>query len=234
MRDPKRSIFFDTRSKIFEIKTFQPEMSEERGSRIFGLLQSDRAIETMSLVFMQLHDHRWLAVCSLVCKQWKTLTNQNIVWRDVCSCLWADKVYVPHEYRDLRDSGRSKDAFTGSVLDSKRTAISADELTTLDFDFRFKRSAGTYWTDRDPFWISNTPLRIKYSMDGSVSGFPWDSLQMRWHFVDERGITCEGRGSFMRVAVNGRCVPTYKVSRHSNWGFILQVPLRAYLTSKRL
>ena len=123
----------------------------------------------------------------------------------------------------FRESGLSREAFAQSLLDGKRLAITADELVDTVFYFRFKRSAGSYWTDKDPFWTANQPMRISFGRDGSVSGFPWDVLQMRWHFVDQAGHPCEGSGEYMRVAVNGRCVPTYKISRHSNWGFIMQV-----------
>ena len=66
----------------------------------------------------------------------------------------------------------------------------------------------------------------RYAHAGSlmfVTGFPWDALQMKWHFVDDDGKACEQKGSALRVAINGRCVPTYTISRHSNWGIIFQV-----------
>ena len=66
-------------------------------------------------------------------------------------------------------------------------------------------------------------MRIRFERQGAVMGFPWEGLQMRWHFVDGEGRRCQERGSNVRVDVNGRCVPTYRVARHKNWGFILQV-----------
>ena len=194
-----------------------------RGSTIFSLLDSDNLRELITLVFMQLNNCRWIVICSKVCKKWKWAIDQNIIWRHLCEKLWADKVYVPLEYHSLHQSGRSKDAYIGSLLDSRRTTVSTDELTQMTFDFRFKRTAGSYWTEMDPFWISNKPLQIRFGHGNSVSGFPWDTLRMKWHFVDPRGHLCQSEGSFLRVSVNERCVPTYKISRHSNWGFILQV-----------
>jgi hypothetical protein len=195
-----------------------------RGSNIFNLLHAHRADEFITTIFIQLDDHRWLVTCSHVSKLWNALARQDIVWRGLCIRLWSDKVVVPSNFRSLHDSDRSREAFVGSLLDSKRTAITVEELSSHRFYFRFKRVAGSYWTEKDPFWTHNQPMRISFSADGSVTGFPWDALEMKWHFVDDAGKPCQHRGSFMRVAVNGRCVPTYTITRHDrNWGFILQV-----------
>jgi hypothetical protein len=198
-------------------------MQGSRMSRIFNLLQSHRADEIISIIFMQLCSHYRVLVCSEVCKLWRMIANQDSIWKDLCIRLWADKAIVPNSFRSLLDVCRSKEAFIGSLRDSKRTSITTEELSSYKFYFRFKRVAGHYWIEKDPFWSRNDPMRISFSRDGFVSGFPWDTLQMKWHFVDEVGKACEQEGSFMRVAINGRCVPTFTISRHSNWGIILQV-----------
>ncbi len=198
-----------------------------RGTNIFNLLHAHRADEFITTIFIQLNDHRWVAVCSYVSKLWNALARQDIVWRDLCITLWSDKVVVPSNFRSLHNSERSKEAFIRSLLDSKRTAITVEELASFVFYFRFKRVAGNYWTEKDPFWNHNQPMRISFSADGSVTGFPWDALEMKWHFVDDDGKACQHGSSFMRVAVNGRCVPTYTITRHyRNWGFIMQVLTR--------
>jgi hypothetical protein len=198
-------------------------MQGSLGARFFNLLHCHRADEIILIVFMHLGSHRRLLACAEVCKLWRIIANQDSIWKDLCIRLWADKAIVPDSFRALLDTGRSKDAYVGSLRDSTRTSITVEELTSYKFDFRFKQVAGRYWTEKDPFWIANKPMRISFSTDCSVSGFPWDALQMKWHFVDDDGKACEGKGSAMRVAVNGRCVPTYTISRHSNWGIILQV-----------
>jgi hypothetical protein len=197
--------------------------AKQRGARKFTLLDLARSDELVTNVFAQLQQHSKLVLCCKVCKNWNFLGKQDVLWRKLCHTLWLDKVYVPRDYRALCDSGQSREAYLMSAGDCKRTDITMDELVDLRSYFRFKRTAGKYWTDKDPFWAGDEPFRISFGRDGSVSGFPWDTLQMKWHFVDQEGYTCQGRGSYMRVAVNGRCVPTYKISRHSNWGFIIQV-----------
>jgi hypothetical protein len=148
----------------------------------------------------------------------------NNLWDELCKRVWAEKVYIPQVSRELRSSGQSRQAFALALRDSTRTAITLEELTSIEFSFRFKELAGKYWTDRDPYWQSNSPLRIRFTAEGLVEGFPWGFLDMRWRFVDETGsTTATGSGSFMRVSMKGRDVPTYMVSRHGNWGFILQV-----------
>ena len=199
-----------------------------QGAFIFKLLHAHSADEIISAIFMQLCSPRRLAICAGVCKLWRKIANQDNLWKDLCIRFWADKAAVPKCFRSLLCTGRSKEAFIESLRDSRRTSITAEELSSFKFYFRFKRVAGRYWTEKDPFWSMNEPLRISFSPDGLVTGFPWNALQMRWHFVDDDGRACEREGSFMRVAINGRCVPTYTISRHSNWGIILQVNFHAH------
>ncbi|CAM9537183.1 unnamed protein product [Sphacelaria rigidula] len=46
---------------------------------------------------------------------------------------------------------------------------------------------------------------------------------MSWRFVPRTGLRTGPSGSFLRVSIGGREVPTYIVSRHpSNWGFLLE------------
>ena len=205
----------------------------KRGSKIFSLLHSARADELMSAILSDLGQHTLLVMCSKVCSSWNTLIKQDVVWQRYCDRLWEGKIYIPLRFSILYDAGRMRESFIQSLLDSTRTAITTDELDHLSFNFRFKRSAGSYWTDRDPFWIDNKPLCISFSRDGSVNGFPWDILQIKWHFVDEAGYRCESKGSFMRASINGRCVPTYKISRHTNWGFIIQVTIAVLRRQQR-
>ena len=205
-----------------------------RENTIFNLLHDHRADEIMASIFIQLGDHRWIVACSNVSKWWNTLARVNVIWQGLCTRLWADKVAVHANYISLHGCGQSRKAFIGSLLDYKRISITTEELCSYRFYFRFKRVAGSYWTEKDPFWTHNDPLRISFSDQGCVTGFPWDTLEMKWHFVDETGIRCQDSGSFMRVAVNGRCVPTYTITRHSNWGFILQVSIMLVMLRSEL
>jgi hypothetical protein len=200
-------------------------MSRESGIKIFELVHKHRSEEILLSTFLQFKDYLSIVRCSRVCKLWNAVARQNCIWREMCLSLWADKVYIPEHFRLLQKSGRSKEAFVNSLLDSQRIAITREELTAFLFFFRFKEAAGSYWTDQDPFWQKQDPLRITFNAEGQLIGFPWDVLQAKWRFVDKSGRSCQNKGSFIRVSVNERSVPTYMVSRHSNWGFILQVSI---------
>lgn len=204
-------------------------MSKSKGEKFFKLVHLERAEEILLSSFLQLKDYLCVTRCSRVCKFWNAVSRQNSLWRELCISLWSDKVFIPDHFKTLNNSGRSREAFINSLMDSKRTAITSEELSSILFYFRFKEVAGSYWTDQDPFWQKQEPLRINFSPEGRLVGFPWDILQAKWRFVDNSGRTCQSRGSFIRVSVNERSVPTYMVSRHSNWGFILQVVLNAVL-----
>ncbi|CAM9284730.1 unnamed protein product, partial [Pylaiella littoralis] len=50
-----------------------------------------------------------------------------------------------------------------------------------------------------------------------------NQASISWQFVDRAGRRTGPTGSFLRVRIGGRAVPTYIVSRHpSNWGFLLE------------
>jgi hypothetical protein len=173
-------------------------------------------------VFTKVSDPATLAHCGSVCKNWSIVARHDSLWRELCIRTWWNKVHVPEKYRAQLCSGRARDALIGSIMDSRRTAITNEEISSVPFYFRFKKAAGTFWTERDPFWRRDKPLRIRFSKDGPVIGFP----EVQWKFVDDGGDSCADTcGSLISVDVRGLPVPTYIVSRHRNWGFIMQVNL---------
>ncbi len=192
------------------------------GTRFFELLHEDRREEVLSSIFAHVEDHRCIEACSAVCTIWRCVARQEDLWSAMCNRLWASKVYIPSKFEVLRATGHARKAFIGSFIDSKRTTMKLDEITSSSFRFRFKESAGSYWTDQDPFWQKQDPILVTFNADGSVAGFPWDILDITWNFVDDDGKVCAERGSLVGVSVNQRVVPRYTVSRHTNWGFILQ------------
>ena len=127
---------------------------------------------------------------------WDTLIRQDALWRKLCDGLWDLKSHVPQDSRIMYDSEQCRGAFTVSSS-LQADSITTDELVNFTFSFRFKRTAGRYWTDKDPFWTENQPLCIKFLPNGSISGFPWDTPQMNWHFVEE------GAGSKTRDHICG-------------------------------
>jgi hypothetical protein len=192
------------------------------GNRFFELVHEDRREEILTSIFAHLEDHRLLETCSAVCILWRYVGRHEDHWSTMCKRLWATKVYVPVEFADLHAAGRSREAFISSCIDSKRVTINLDEITSFPFNFRSKKSAGSFWTDQDPFWQKKDPIVVRFTSDGNVVGFPWEILNITWNFVDDKGKVCAERGSIVGVSVNQRGVPRYTVSRHTNWGFVLQ------------
>lgn len=154
------------------------------------------------------------------------------LWELQCSTVWADKVFVPAACRQLVSTGQHRKAFSDAIQDSERTWITAEELCTLEWHGRMKRAAGDHFTDTDPWWTgTGSKPASRFHMDGTTTrlgasspgepGIPTQSGE--WRFVRS---TC-GRtgpiGSFVRMKHRtlGRETPTKIVSRHSNWGWVL-------------
>lgn len=116
----------------------------------------------------------------------------------------------------------------------------ADSATV--WSFRFKESAGDIWTASDP-WYQGQPCRkLVFLPDGTVRQYepltPSSSsdatpqyaltdppLPMAWRFLQRRPMDLPPRpfGSYLRMSVAGRDVPTYSVKRCStNWGFTME------------
>ena len=135
-------------------------------------------------------------------------------------------------------------------IDSKRPFITKQELCydpathqgTI-WSFRFKESAGTDWTSVDPWYLgqpcrkmvflsNGTMLNVVYPSSTGSLNTPNESLQlvepplrMTWRFLTRpMDLPTRPMGSYIRIQVGGRDVPTYAASRSptGNWGFVLE------------
>ena len=185
----------------------------------FDLIRKCDAPELIVCIFAQLGDHISVNRCSQVCKLWNKLCQQENIWKTLCDNLWTSKVYIPEKFRALLLAGYAREAFKSSLLDSRRTSISMDEFSSCTFHFRFKLSAGRYWTGRDPFWNGENPICLRFGAGGHIHGYP----EIKWFFIDKDGSARDQGGSFIRVATKDLGFPTYMVCRHNNWGFVIQV-----------
>lgn len=82
--------------------------------------------------------------------------NDEGVWKAARDRLWEGKVFVRESTRALN----AKEAYITSLMDSRRTWLEKDELTSFSWWFRFKQQAGEAWTARDP-WYRNEKVRSK-------------------------------------------------------------------------
>lgn len=177
-------------------------------------------------VFTQIADYKSLSLCCCVNKQWNRISSLNCVWEDQCRKLWSRKVYVPERYRILLAQGKAQEALKGSILDSRRAAITIEEFSGMPFFFRFKKAAGRYWTDMDPYWQNDEPICMRFNKSGPIDGLP----EVQWKLIVEEGETWL-KSSQINVSVQDTCVLVYEVSRHRNWGFIIQVSAQTILQS---
>eukprot|EP00299_Pterocystis_sp_00344_P010890 c4984_g1_i1.p1 GENE.c4984_g1_i1~~c4984_g1_i1.p1 ORF type:complete len:196 (+),score=21.68 c4984_g1_i1:207-794(+) len=143
--------------------------------------------------------------------------------------MWQDKVYLPPSAVELFNKGLTKEAFKYALLDSKRTTITPEELCSFDWYFRFKYLAGEHWIANDPFWRGKDAVRAKFETNGVLRRYctddsllPFRDTEITWKFITRVVGTSPDPGQFIRVSVNGFRVPAYVVSRHTNWGFIMQ------------
>ncbi|KAI9023925.1 hypothetical protein DFJ74DRAFT_705667 [Hyaloraphidium curvatum] len=159
-----------------------------------------------------------LATCSRVSRAWHVASNDGRLWSFVTRNLWSDKTYVPQRFRDMLEAGDPKEAYKLSLEDSTRDTITAEEMCSFTWQWRFKEVAGPHFTDDDPWFRGLPPRERKYHPDGRVTG-PYAMNDTRWRFVR----SAEGRvgeiGRFIRVWNT----PAAVVGRHSkHWGFFLQ------------
>ncbi|KAL6765661.1 hypothetical protein V8C86DRAFT_2456352 [Haematococcus lacustris] len=122
-----------------------------------------------------------LAAC-LVCKNWRTLGLDARLWDRHCQELWVGKVYVPSS---IKHHSNRLTAYSRSIADCQRSAITQDELVTFTWTFCFKHSAGPFWR----VLIGDIPLRRWFHRDHTMTGPKEDPLsaagqgqEYRWRF----------------------------------------------------
>ena len=169
-------------------------------------------------------------------------------WDELCTETWRGKVHVAAEAVALRSTGDPRGALRQSLADAQRTDLTDEELTSFEWRFRFKEQAGPQWQQFDPYWTTGEPTRAQfmpatiYDMDGHgtvrMSGFEAIEdfyIQWWWPVLNQGPVqNTQLRDSFgvrtLQVSVNGSRVPRYLISRHENWGWIMQSCWVVYLS----
>ena len=118
------------------------------------------------------------------------------------------------------------------------------------WSFRFKKSAGPDWTSNDPWFSGKQEKQMVFLTDNTVKQFiPYTSDEIKtlnvpifarlnegvlvdpfgpvtWRFLEQPMDlpVRQATGSYLRLRVGGRDVPTYVVRRSptNNWGFIME------------
>ena len=172
-----------------------------------------------SYVFGKLEPRHLLKV-TLVSRRWRALSAPDSpLWEKACMKLWSNpsKVYNPAA-GDKSLSWKSR--YLRSDAERKRKKLTFSELTTFEWKFRFKRTAGSWWMEVDPYWINGKDeskmMKRRFAMDGTFQAIgDTDPLMspeevMSWRFVGDNG------------AVQVEDYPPLKCRRLSDWGFCLE------------
>jgi hypothetical protein len=156
---------------------------------------------------------------ALVSKAYHTVATEASLWRPRCEHAWGGKVYVPAAARgDLT----WKQRYLMADADRKRTVISAEELCAFTWRFRFKRTAGAFWMQIDPYWLEGKDpaamVQRFFHPDGTltspVNDYLWgEDATMRW-----KSVTAAEGG--MAVRINQ--YPNLTVSRTRDWGWRME------------
>jgi len=103
-----------------------------------------------------------------VCRRWRGIASSAALWDVHCARVWQGKVEVPEACKSLRASGYPRSALAASVRDSRRTVLTAEELTGVVWCFRFKADAGEDWQLIDPYWLGRPARRMVFAPDGRL------------------------------------------------------------------
>lgn len=149
-------------------------------------------------------------------------------------------------YRIALDDARTRQDIT---MEELCFFVSSQQGTI--WSFRFKKSAGTDWTSNDPWYSGKQEKQMVFLTDNTVKQFiPSTSDESKTLTVpifarlDNGGVLVDpfgpvtwrflaqpmdlpsrqATGSYIRLRVGGRDVPTYVVRRSptNNWGFIME------------
>lgn len=183
----------------------------------------------------------------MVNRHYLALSKDNAAgWSSYYSNLMNTKLHVvvADPLSNLRMACRQ------AINDSRRPFITTRELCydivtqqgTI-WSFRFKESAGADWTSVDPWYIGQPCRKMVFLSNGTMLNVVPPSspgsqaplyesiklaeppLRMTWRFLTRpMDLPTRPMGSYIRIQVGGRDVPTYSVFRSptGNWGFVLE------------
>eukprot|EP00980_Cylindrotheca_fusiformis_P010230 scaffold2271_cov130-Cylindrotheca_fusiformis.AAC.25 len=234
--------------KIATLKAAKRFRQMEGGCAQLGGMPDDITCNITSYL-----DVRSLLNMRMLNRSFRSLTSQSSAgWEKLCMDLWETKVHVCPEARACTDRMAAYRMSVLDARDRNhvlREELIYDPETAAGtvWSYRFKESAGADWTSWDP-WFNGQPCRkFVFLEDGTVktlveSDGDHGSMEdptfrhqetalidppaaMSWRFLS-RPLDMPSRpeGSYIRLSVSGRDVPTHCVRRSptQNWGFVME------------
>lgn len=141
----------------------------------------DLPVEVLSQICSFMDVSSLLALRQASKKAKVVASSDDAGWIRHCHRLWKGKVHVLHRARQLlmETKGQQHKAFS-AYLTSCHDALVRQELTEQDlcydptsqsgtiWSFRFKASAGTAWTEFDPWHAGNEARTMVFLRDGTI------------------------------------------------------------------
>jgi len=150
-----------------------------------------------------------------------TVADEECLWHVHLQAYLVGKVHV----KDMETP--SKATLHQCIQLASCTWMLTEALTSFQWNFRFKKQAGQQWTSRDPHAQGLGAAHAKFHTDGTVQfiGMPGlDDQDITWSWASTNVMPRGLGGSSLRLTMADHPfpLPTYIVTRHTNWGFILQ------------
>ena len=130
-----------------------------------------------------------LELCStttLICKYWRDLVkNYKSYWTNHCEAMWRGKFYILSEATKLLKTD-PLNAYKISYIDRKRNVINYEELTSIQWHFRFKFASPLHITNLLEDENGNQRIIIAdFQEDGTLIHEPIRG-SFHWQFVKKR------------------------------------------------
>ncbi|MQL85362.1 hypothetical protein Taro_017886 [Colocasia esculenta] len=175
---------------------------------------------------LALLDARSVARSVVVSRGWQAIAASDRLWRPMLEDLWRGKAHIP---RSSMVRGATKlAAYSLSIMDSKRSRITKEDLCDHVWEFHFKEAAPSYWLNLDPFWNGTGQLMRRYfHPDGSQTADPGDQV---WggHECTYSIVTSYIEGRIRNHYVRINRWPQMSVSRRPDWGWELNNHIYCY------
>ena len=154
-----------------------PRDAREGDSAIRRLTYEHGGADALETVFSHLP---WLDLvrARAVCRAWRDVASRDAPWKAHCDALFFAPVpgyhvrvarwdigAVPAHAKALHERGWFAKAFSETVANRARTWLTADELSTFSWSFRFKKCAGMEHFDE--WWQGGDAKRNVFARDGT-------------------------------------------------------------------
>lgn len=229
------------KGKMEQLQTAKESLEDDESPYPWSLPEG-----AILLIFSFNSDKEFATVLSITCKSIYMLgiTFDEAMWKFRCDRLWKDKdKTIVREMCKRAPMKTYRGKYLHTLRDSRRTNLREDELCNYRWAFRFKESAGEFWTSMDPYWSSHRKTCMERCFQSRDIGVPIiynpgkpDPLDV---FKDENNMTIKWRLTKSRRGSDGvirrgtflklNNWPSSGIERGHNWCWIIQNQWAAYV-----